>query len=66
MKQSVMTGHVQGTTYLSGYWLDKYEVLSVNENGWVTVKWAKDGHETTHCTPVGRDKVVTESVPAGA
>jgi hypothetical protein len=50
-----------GGRYLCGYWQEEYEVLSIDEDGWITVQWA-DGRPGLHITPwtPSRDKVIRE------
>ncbi len=62
MHMTTQTGHQVGATYQSSYWGETYTVIEeITYDDWrgtsVRVKWA-DGHETTHSTPRGRDKLI--------
>lgn len=51
-------GHELNKTYFCSYWRQRFTVLRLHDNlGWmdwaVTVRW-EDGHETTHCTNLGK------------
>jgi len=63
--RSDLTGHVLGAIYYSPYWHEHYTVKSIDERGFVTVRWHGRGEgnfihrlETTHCTSAARDQLV--------